>query len=50
MQLPAALRRAVEQELASCGTAALRVASARLSECYREGEAREAKTALSTDE
>jgi ribosomal protein RSM22 (predicted rRNA methylase) len=50
MQLPLALRRAVEQELASCGTAALRAASARLSQCYREGEAGEAKTALANDE
>jgi ribosomal protein RSM22 (predicted rRNA methylase) len=36
MQLPHALRRAIEQELTSCDTAKLRAASARLTECYRE--------------
>lgn len=35
MQLPIALRRAVEQELATCSTPALRAASAGLSQLYR---------------
>jgi ribosomal protein RSM22 (predicted rRNA methylase) len=35
MQLPLSLRRAVEQELATCSTPALRAASAQLSELYR---------------
>jgi ribosomal protein RSM22 (predicted rRNA methylase) len=35
MQLPPALRQAIEQELTACDTAALRAASARLSDCYR---------------
>ncbi len=39
MQLPPALRRAIEQELSGCDGAKLRAASARLTECYRQGEA-----------
>jgi ribosomal protein RSM22 (predicted rRNA methylase) len=35
MQIPPALRQAIEQELASSDGAALRAAAARLSECYR---------------
>jgi ribosomal protein RSM22 (predicted rRNA methylase) len=35
MQLPPALRQAIEQELIFCDGAALRAAAARLSECYR---------------
>jgi ribosomal protein RSM22 (predicted rRNA methylase) len=51
MQLPPALRRAVEQELAGCDGGKLRAAAARLSECYREGGARDGKpAALSNDE
>ena len=42
MQLPPPLRRAIEQELAVCGTAQLRAASARISQCYRQGTARAA--------
>jgi ribosomal protein RSM22 (predicted rRNA methylase) len=51
MQLPPALRRAVEQELAACDGAKLRAASARLTECYREGGAdgTPAQAALSND-
>jgi ribosomal protein RSM22 (predicted rRNA methylase) len=37
MQIPAELRHAVEQELAGCHAAALRVATARLTEGYRAG-------------
>lgn len=48
MQLPPALRRAVEQELTACDGSKLRTASARLSECYREGSAQGA--ALANDE
>jgi ribosomal protein RSM22 (predicted rRNA methylase) len=36
MQLPPELRRAVEQELASCNPARLRAAAAQLSQCYRQ--------------
>ena len=36
MQLPPSLRRAIEQELASCDPARLRAASARLSDYYRQ--------------
>jgi ribosomal protein RSM22 (predicted rRNA methylase) len=39
MQLPPALRQAVAQELAACDGGRLRAASARLTECYREGGA-----------
>lgn len=38
MQLPPSLRDAIEQEIRTCDRAALRAASARLSECYREAE------------
>jgi ribosomal protein RSM22 (predicted rRNA methylase) len=55
MQLPPALRRAVEQELAGCDGGKLRAASARLTECYHEGGALDGKpggkpAALSNDE
>jgi ribosomal protein RSM22 (predicted rRNA methylase) len=52
MQLPAALRRAVEQELASTSGAALRTAAASLSQLYREEGARNNKAlqALSSDQ
>jgi ribosomal protein RSM22 (predicted rRNA methylase) len=49
MQLPAALRQAVEQELAACSEAALRAASTRLTQLYREDGATSAQ-ALSSDE
>jgi ribosomal protein RSM22 (predicted rRNA methylase) len=39
MQLPHALRQAIEEELTSCDGAELRAAATRLSECYREGGA-----------
>jgi len=39
MQLPPALRQAIEEELIACDTAALRAASARLTECYRGTDA-----------
>lgn len=39
MQLPPALRRAIEQELTAYDGAKLRAASARLTTCYREGSA-----------
>lgn len=54
MQLPPALRRAVEQELDGCDGGKLRAATARLTECYREGAAHGALSgkpvALSNDE
>jgi len=51
MQLPPALRKAIEQELKGCDGARLRAASARLTECYREGTASGALSniALSND-
>jgi ribosomal protein RSM22 (predicted rRNA methylase) len=49
MRLPLALRRAVEQELDGCSAAALRAASAQLSECYREGGTQKC-VALTNDE
>jgi ribosomal protein RSM22 (predicted rRNA methylase) len=42
MQLPAALREAVEQELAACSTPQLRAATVRLSNTYREANAAQA--------
>ncbi len=39
MQLPPALRQAIQQELSRCDGAKLRAASARLSECYRQSGA-----------
>jgi ribosomal protein RSM22 (predicted rRNA methylase) len=55
MQLPPALRQAIEQELTHCDGAKLRAASARLTECYRQSGAPEtlsssASGALSYDE
>jgi ribosomal protein RSM22 (predicted rRNA methylase) len=48
MQLPLALRRAIEQELTACDGAKLRAASAQLSECYRAADGTHA--ALCNDE
>lgn len=39
MQLPPALRQAIEQELSGCDGGKLRAATARLTECYRQSEA-----------
>jgi ribosomal protein RSM22 (predicted rRNA methylase) len=47
MQLPPALRQAIEQELTSCDGVKLRAASARLTECYHQSSA---SAALSNDE
>ena len=50
MQLPVALRRAVEQELATSSGAALRTAAASLSQLYREESATNKVQTLSSDE
>lgn len=50
MQLPPALRQAIEQELTACDGSKLRAASARLTECYHCAEGKHFQAALSNAE